>query len=271
MKIRNGFVSNSSSSSFVIAFPKKPKTSADVWKYMFSGKDGGLSVYNYDGLSYCQISSIVFNDLQCANFKKATLNNIADEFFNRYHYYPTGNNVFWSGKVVDEHGGSWSEKCGRYCGNNKKLMEQLRLTIIESEEKDRELRKKEESILAKSGLKQPKYAYKSGIDPYTNKPYTSKDIKATEDYNDAIEKFRNTNEEYLAFRKEERENWDNKHSKISELSQKIALEDAQNFLDDNKGKFVFMISYSDNDGNTGCTMEHGDIFRNVPHVRISNH
>jgi hypothetical protein len=58
---------------------------------------------------------------------------------------------------------------------------------------------------------------------------------------------------------------------MRELQEKIAEEDAQNFLDDNKGKFIFIISYSDNDGTQGCTMEHGNIFRNVPHVRISQH
>lgn len=35
MKIRNGFVSNSSSSSFVVAFPKKPKSAKDVQEILF--------------------------------------------------------------------------------------------------------------------------------------------------------------------------------------------------------------------------------------------
>ena len=35
MKIRNGFVSNSSSSSFIVAFPEKPKSAEHVRKMMF--------------------------------------------------------------------------------------------------------------------------------------------------------------------------------------------------------------------------------------------
>ena len=34
---------------------------------------------------------------------------------------------------------------------------------------------------------------------------------------------------------------------------------------------LFTFEYSDNDGNFFCTMEHGGVFDNVPHVRISNH
>ncbi len=35
MKIRNGFVSNSSSSSFVVAFPRRPKSAEDVREILF--------------------------------------------------------------------------------------------------------------------------------------------------------------------------------------------------------------------------------------------
>lgn len=38
-----------------------------------------------------------------------------------------------------------------------------------------------------------------------------------------------------------------------------------------EGKDVYTFEYSDNDGNFFCTMEHGGIFDNVPHMRVSNH
>lgn len=37
------------------------------------------------------------------------------------------------------------------------------------------------------------------------------------------------------------------------------------------GQDVYTFEYSDNDGSFMCTMEHGGIFDNVPHMRISNH
>jgi hypothetical protein len=38
-----------------------------------------------------------------------------------------------------------------------------------------------------------------------------------------------------------------------------------------KGRLVFEFKYSDNDGNFGSTMEHGDIFRNFDHFIVSHH
>lgn len=37
------------------------------------------------------------------------------------------------------------------------------------------------------------------------------------------------------------------------------------------GLHVFQFTYSDNDGSFESNMEHGDIFRNLPHLRISHH
>jgi dsDNA-binding SOS-regulon protein len=49
MKIRAGFVSNSSSSSFIVAFPVgfRP-TAANIAAYLFAGRRGGLRLAGYD-------------------------------------------------------------------------------------------------------------------------------------------------------------------------------------------------------------------------------
>ena len=271
MKIRNGFVSNSSSSSFVVAFPKKPKNAKDVQEFMFKGKEGGLSAYDYDGLSYAQVSSTVFDDIKRGNAKKATKKDIVEIFNGRYHYYPNNHNVFWNGRITDEDGGAWTGKLGRYYGNNQKLMQQLKEVIVEDESRSIELQKEEFDMVEKGVGKQPKYAYKGGTDSYTNKPYTDDDIKKQEVYQKKREHFTKTDEKYLAFNKKKWADNDVKWKKTHDLSDKIAEEDAQNFMDDNKGKFIFIVSYSDNDGQNGCTMEHGNIFRHVPHVVISQH
>lgn len=38
-----------------------------------------------------------------------------------------------------------------------------------------------------------------------------------------------------------------------------------------KGMNIYSFEYSDNDGEFFCTMEHGDIFENVPHIKVSRH
>lgn len=81
MKIRNGFVSNSSSSSFVVIFPREPKSAEDVKNILF---DKGQIMFDnpyydeeYDtniGYTVEQISETVWNDIQNQtknDFKKA--------------------------------------------------------------------------------------------------------------------------------------------------------------------------------------------------------
>jgi len=53
------------------------------------------------------------------------------------------------------------------------------------------------------------------------------------------------------------------------LNKKIAKSDAKAFMDDNKGAFFAILSYADENGET--TLEHGNIFRKLPHVTISHH
>jgi len=44
-----------------------------------------------------------------------------------------------------------------------------------------------------------------------------------------------------------------------------------NFNRETKDKFVYTAEFSDNDGEIYCTLEHGEVFEKVKHIRISNH
>jgi hypothetical protein len=65
MKIRNGFVSNSSSSSFVVVFPQIPVSDIDVLQMMFGNpsKIRGVSCYEDEGASVYDVACRVFDDL----------------------------------------------------------------------------------------------------------------------------------------------------------------------------------------------------------------
>jgi hypothetical protein len=271
MKTRNGFVSNSSSSSFVVAFPKKPKNPAEVWEIMFGGKDVVVSCYDNGGLSYSDIASRVFHSLESNKFKKATLKDIVEEFNGRYRYYPKGHNVFWDGRTSDEYGGAWTGKIGPYYGSDEESMEDLKKHIIQYEEKIRKLNDMEREVVSKSGLNAPQFAYAGGVHHDTNKPYTKNEIARYEAYMDALAKFKEKSKEYKKLQEDRRDLYVLNCKVTDKHSSKVAECDAQNFLNDNKGMFVFIVEYSDDSSDVNCTMEHGEIFRNVSHVRISKH
>jgi len=63
MKIRNGFVSNSSSSSFVVAFSKKPETVEEVRDFMFEEETRSVSIYGITA-STGEIAQAVFDGIQ---------------------------------------------------------------------------------------------------------------------------------------------------------------------------------------------------------------
>ena len=162
------------------------------------------------------------------------------------------------------------EPIDKYCGNDKVTMDELRDFTISANAKEKELWQKMNYIIENEfKLKTPKFAYKGGKDSKTGEPYTDKDIKAYRDYNDALHKFKNEHKEYKILRDEELSISQNKWKEKERLAYKIAKTDAEVFVEDNKEAYIVILSYADDGGE--CTLEHGDIFRNVPHIQISHH
>lgn len=54
-----------------------------------------------------------------------------------------------------------------------------------------------------------------------------------------------------------------------EESKKYRIASAKRFIKQNRGKYIFVFRYADDSGEV--VLEHGDIFQNLPHKRISNH
>jgi len=173
VKIRNGFVSNSSSSSFVVAFPEMPTSAEHVKKMMFGDDETFPNPYpisysnreNEAEFPTMKIAETVYNDIleQKVNDKK----NITEGF----------------------HG--WLE-----------------------------------------GAPDIDYSY--------NKELTQE---------------------------ERNKEWDN----YIKADNKFRKDTANTFIKERKDKFIYTFEYSDNDGDYFCTMEHGGIFDNIDHIRVSRH
>ena len=104
MKIRAGFVSNSSSSSFVVAFPKQPESAQDVLEMLFPGQkpDDIISIYDYSKTCK-EIADRVWVDVrkQIKKKSKMDLKELIEIFKYRY-YYLEGNSIDWD--VLEEEG-----------------------------------------------------------------------------------------------------------------------------------------------------------------------
>lgn len=61
--------------------------------------------------------------------------------------------------------------------------------------------------------------------------------------------------------------WDRFVKQVREAAEKFYADNKSEF----EGKTVFAIGYSDNDGAYFSALEHGDLFHELPHLRISHH
>lgn len=172
MKKRKGYVSNSSSSSFIVAFPKVPESAEETFDIMFPGMSKDSSIASYSTPTPCTlVAEIVYGDIQNQLGKTTTLPVITDE----------------------------AKLCLSVDGD---------------------------------------------IDLIIKKCYP--------------------NHEY--------DNWD-LYQYLSSLKERMLYgeDDDGDLLKDNPNAHIFNFSYADEDGGLWSNMEHGDIFRNLPHKRESHH
>ena len=261
MKIRSGFVSNSSSSSFIVAFPKKPKSKNELSEMMFPGDPHGVvpnpwkSLDEYDpGLTNPSVVEQVFSDLTSQK-KKVSTKELIDELSSRYFVI--------NGKLCYE--GS------EYYALDKDLAKEYVDLHVAYEKREEEHRDFIRDLEKKHLGPEVPYASKDGIDWRTKQPHTAEQIKAFADYCEKEKKFHETNEEYIAA--EEKNNeflnkyWDNS----CKIANKLAKVDLKAFEEDNTGTYLARFEYSDNDGQFMSLMEHAGIFQNLHHIVISHH
>jgi len=169
MKIRNGFVSNSSSSSFIVAFQKKPESTEETLKML--GLDEHVSCFG-NAIHGFEAANRVYEDILDEE------SNLTDEEAIEL----LSNEVYWeaSEKYEKEHG---------------------KLSWDESNPDNRQ------------------------------------------------------------------ERWDT-IDKICKEKAKVMWE---NFKKQNKNSLFYQFCYSDNDGTLYTVMEHGEIFSELPYIRISQH
>lgn len=84
MKIRNGFVSNSSSSSFVVCFPRKPRSLPELQEMLFGNETAYPDPYNSESYAASTVAATVWKDI--ADQEPMTKEQMAEALSSSYIY-----------------------------------------------------------------------------------------------------------------------------------------------------------------------------------------
>ena len=244
MKIRNGFVSNSSSSSFIVAFPNKPKTVEEMANILFGKTDGVFDNEGYDNTryTYMEIAEAVLS-----NLKKESKKKLIDTLSYRLNYSPY-------------HG--FYEKSNRYFGTNKDDLERLTNLFQKENREIEESREKVDSFL-NNLIGKVEYA-SEGIESSKEK------IERYEKYIKKLSIIENENEEYKKISGETFKLFNKYREGILKLQLKISKEDLKLFTKENDGCFIGFFTFSDG-SSLGSAIEHGNTFRRLNHIKINQH
>ncbi|MCK9428952.1 MAG: hypothetical protein M0R17_02940, partial [Candidatus Omnitrophica bacterium] len=165
----------------------------------------------------------------------------------------------------------WYEQHTKYWGLDQELLFKYRDLVIEHEIESNKIQEAQWKIEREWKTKnpEPKYAYSNGINSITKKKYTKKEIDTYDTWSKNKKQYLENHKEYKQLenkRKESFKYWDQQNI----LEKELGALDAKAFIKDNKKNFIYIVEYAD-DNHTGCTMEHGNVFKNIEHIRISNH
>ena len=291
MKIRNGFVSNSSSSSFVVAWQKKPKTIEDINRFLFGTQTEYPNPYAWDGrpdgYPVNTVSTWLLSSMKWG--KKEARKSLTDDFGSNFSYLLSqAAEKYRNSFTLGPDGGEIScltlaqreiketiDKLSNFYPRIKwktrvdAVIAHRRKWHLVSEELDKKLRDLSKKLRNQHNC----------VDlPWQDATKMTEEEKAT------YEKARKENYEhfqekvlkdpaYVALDEKRRKacmkGW-HEPKKLAETLSLVGETLAEIFFSENPGAVFGVVEIGD-DSSLGSAMEHGDLFAKLPHKKFSHH
>jgi hypothetical protein len=198
MKFRLGFVSNSSSSSFIIGLENIPKNAEELHKMIWGERPKTLKYYDYT-LDSTIAAPIAFGQI-----------------------------VIQSGKITQ-----------------KTIIWEITSGMFEGYPKDSYgYGKAPSDIFAKE------FKEKYGYEIYKRDENNPEQVK-----------------EYDKFQKLNAKEWKAHCKAVDDAAKMLWNKNSEKF----KGKKLYILKFTDNESSAECVMEHGEVFKNIPHIVINKH
>lgn len=246
MKIRKGFVSNSSSTSFIVAFPKEMKSPDDIKEVLFDNKDAVSAMYYDEAFSTSDLAALVYRCYLDGDIDKLEGDSedspkgeeeVINELSQRYYY--CASNVHVPDLITGEyHNDGWSFDPSKYCGSDQTLLDKLE-----------QLEKLEDEISEAYWAIYHSDREKAFRDKLGDKYSPHDNRKMKKIWEDRIRA------------------WKEK----DELSVELSKKDWENFKKDHEDSVIKYFHFSDGDGSTWSFLEHGETFKNLDYLVINHH
>jgi len=272
MKIRAGFVSNSSSSSFIVGLPQIPKSVEEMAEMIFGDKKTFKYEYIAETFSTKKIGKFLLNNFEfdIEKCKQELYNDIQNDILYNFKEYCEKAEYC---SVIDEFGISeptWKEserKLNEYQTKlryafpsidwNKKF--EIILRYVEKNLQKENNLTLEINILEEKLAEKYKCQHKfNGTQDQRNKIY-----ELREKYILNNPEYKKLNQKRLAYHKK---SWNPPNKMVCFIVHKLVAA----FFKYHKNDKIGYISIAD-ETDMGCAMEHGGIFEKFNHMRFSHH
>lgn len=239
MKIRNGFVSNSSSSSFLVIFPHAPASKEDIKDMLFG--DGYTMDDLWDGNTLEELSQRIFSDCDGSTTDKEILETLEERL-----------ESFICSSLSEEYSWGSPPSIQTLCGTNRDLYTKAYIAYADYEEQQNDFNKLHDDLDAQFKLKFG--------------PVNWKIESEVQVYWEGRKEFMNSQSDLIAADKAKEKTYKKALSAIK----KCAKEDFEFLKKDNYNCFFLVAEYGDHE-RFGRTIEQCDVFRKVPHIRNNHH